>query len=333
MPLELGADADSTMVAQGQDARGQDVRGRGAPERPSLDALLNAGANIGQALRALREAQGLSLEDIARTTCIRRAYLQALEQMDIDQLPSRPFAVGYVRAFAQALGVSPERAVAKFRDDAPTPDEALKAPMGVTKPRDPRLSWLAGVGVVVVTAVVIWNVAQHAVAHDGAPTPPAPVNTAPPVAPLSAKGPVALGAAQPAPADSDVPTPYVTPGMAKDQNGKSVPLAPLGKAAVLNPRAAVYGAPADKAVLTVQAIRSASLVIRGADGSIYFARQLAAGESFRAPAGVAGLSIDVSEPQAFNVIKDGQPLGPLAAAQTPIAKITAPKAGAARLAG
>jgi cytoskeleton protein RodZ len=317
MALDFGAGADSSMVAKGRVAQGgHDGRGQG------LESLLNAGANIGQALRALREAQGLSLQQIAEATCIRRAYLQALEDMNIDQLPSRPFAIGYVRAFANALGVSAEAAVARFKDDVPNPDEALKAPVGVHKERDPRLSWLAGVGAMVITAVVIWNLAQHAVAHDGGPTPPVPVTNAPAPGLLASKGPVDLGAAQPAPADSDVPTPYVTPGMNKGADGKSIPVAPAAKA-TLNPRAAVYGAAANQAVLTVQALRAASLVIRGADGSIYFARQLAAGESYRAPAGVLGLTIDVAVPGAFNVIMNGQPLGPLQAAQTPIAKITA----------
>jgi cytoskeleton protein RodZ len=317
MPLDFGAGADSDMVATGSVAQGvHDGGGRG------LEPLLKAGANIGQALRALREARGLSLQQISETTFIRRAYLQALEDMNIDQLPSRPFAIGYVRAFAEALGVSSEAAVIRFKEDVPNPEGALKAPSGVHKERDPRLSWLAGVGAVVVTAVVIWNLAQHAVAHDGAPTPPVPVTNAPSVGPFSAKGPVSLGAAQPAPADSDVPTPYVTPGMNKGPDGKSVPMAPAAKAA-LNPRATVYGAAANQAVLTVQALRAASLVIRGADGSIYFARQMSAGESYRAPVGVVGLTIDVSTPQAFNVIMNGQALGPLQAAQTPIAKITA----------
>jgi len=315
MPLDSGEGADSIMVAK-----------VGGPEggRPGLESLLNAGADIGQALRALREAKGLSLQDIAQVTCIRRAYLQALEQMDIDQLPTGPFAVGYVRAYAQVLGVSPQLAVAKFREHTPSSSEALKAPSGMAKHRDPRLSWLAGACAVVVVSVVIWNVAQHAVAHDGAPTPPTPVTNAPPPAPLAARGPVALGAAQPAPADSDVPTPYVTPGMAKAVGGPDFVAAdPVpAKKVVLNPRAAVYGAPADRAVLTLQALKAASLVIRGSDGSIYFARQLAAGESFRAPANVPGLTIDVSQPQAFNVIVKGQSLGPLLTAQTPLGKLT-----------
>ena len=109
-----------------------------------LQSLLDAGANIGQALRSLREAKGLSLADIAGKTFIRRAYLQALEDLNIDQLPSRPFAVGYVKAYAEAVGASGDLAVRQFRKDAPSPDEALKAPVGVRKERDPRLSWLAG---------------------------------------------------------------------------------------------------------------------------------------------------------------------------------------------
>lgn len=320
MPLDLGSGADSDMVATEASAPG--VHGGAIP---GLESLLDAGANIGRALRALREAKGLSLTDIADKTCVRRAYLQALEDMNIDQLPSRPFAVGYVKAYAEALGASGELAVRQFRKDAPSPDEALKAPVGVRKERDPRLSWLAGACAVVATAVVIWNLAQHAVAHDGRPTPPVAVTNAPPPAPLAARGPVALGAAQPAPADSDVPQPYVTPGMAKAVGGPDAAAAaapPATPAKVfINPHAAVYGAPANQSVVTFRALRSASLVVKGADGSIYFARQLEPGEAFRAPK-VAGLTVEAPNFQAFDVIVAGQAHAPLQAATTPVSKLT-----------
>jgi len=327
MPLDFGASADSDMVATGAEAPG--VHGRA---NLGLASLLEAGANIGQALKALREAKNLSLSDIAKVTCVRRAYLQALEDMNIDQLPSRPFAVGYVKAYAEVLGANPDLAVRQFKKDAPSPDEALKAPVGVRKQRDPRLSWLAGGCAVVAVAVVVWNLAQHAVAHDGAPTPPVAVTNAPPPAPLSAKGPVALAAAQPAPADSDVPQPYVTPGMAKAVGGPDAVIAePAPPAKVfINPHAAVYGAAADRSTITLRAMRAASLVIKGPDGSIYFARQLAPGEAFRAPANVPGLTVDAPNPQAFEVIVSGQSHGPLQAAATPIAKLAIP---VAKLAG
>jgi cytoskeleton protein RodZ len=299
MPLDLGGGADSDVVASGASAPG--VHGEASL---GLQSLIDSGANVGQALRALREAKGLSLADIADKTCVRRAYLQALEEINIEQLPSRPFAVGYVKAYAEALGVSGELAVRQFRKDAPSPDEVLKAPVGVRKERDPRLSWLAGACAVVATAVVIWNLAQHAVAHDGLPTPPVAVNNAPPAAPLAARGPVALGAALPAPADSDVPQPYVTPGMAKAVGGAGAVVEPPPAPAkvFINPRAAVYGAPADRSVVTFRALRSASLVVKGGDGSIYFARQLQPGESCRAPANVPGLTGDAANPLALTLI-------------------------------
>jgi transcriptional regulator with XRE-family HTH domain len=317
MPLDLGAGADSDMVVTGAEAPG--VHG-GA--NLGLQSLIDSGASIGQALRALRETRNLSLADIAEKTRVRRAYLQALEDMNIDQLPARPFAVGYVKAYAEAVGASGELAVRQFRKDAPSPDEVLKAPLGVRKQRDPRLSWLAGACVVVGAAVVIWNLAQHAVAHDGHPSPPVAVTNAPPPAPLAAKGPVPLAAAQPAPADTDVPQPYVTPGMAKAVGGPEAAAPPAAPAKVfLNPRAAVYGAPADKSVVTLRALKSASLVIKGSDGSIYFARQLAAGEAFRVP-NVAGLTVDTPNFAAFDVRVAGQAHAPLQATSTPISKLT-----------
>jgi transcriptional regulator with XRE-family HTH domain len=317
MPLDLGGGADSDMVANGAG-----VPGVHEGRKLGFQSLLDAGAHIGQALKALREDKGLSLTDIADKTCVRRAYLQALEELNIDQLPSRPFAVGYVKAYAEAVGVRGDLAVRQFRKDVPSPDEALKAPVGVHKQRDPRLSWLAGACAVVATAVVIWNLAQHAVAHDGAPTPPVAATSAPPPAPLSARGPVALAAAQPAPADSDVPLPYVTPGMAKAVGGPDAAAPPPAPAKVfMNPHAAVYGAPADKSVVTLRALRSAPLVVKGADGSIYFARQLQPGEAFRVPANVPGLTVDAPNFQAFDVTVAGQPHDPLQAATTPVSKL------------
>ena len=251
MPLDFGARADSDMVAKEAVASG--VHGG---VNLGLQSLLDAGAHVGQALKALREQKKLSLADIAQTTCVRRAYLQALEELNIDQLPSRPFAIGYVKAYAEAVGASGELAVRQFRKDAPSPDEALKAPVGVHKERDPRLSWLAGVCAVVATAVVIWNLAQHAVAHDGAPTPPVAVTNAPRRRPWAAKAPVALAAAQPAPADSDVPQPYVTPGMAKAVGGRRRRRRRAGRAGqgVHELRAPPSTAPpADKSVVTLQA--------------------------------------------------------------------------------
>ena len=80
---------------------------------------LQSGADIGQALKALREFRKLSLEAVADTTRVRRAYLQAIEEMQLDKLPSRPFTIGYIRAYAEALGADAEAAVERFKAEEP----------------------------------------------------------------------------------------------------------------------------------------------------------------------------------------------------------------------
>ena len=54
------------------------------------------------------------------------------------------------------------------------------------------------------------------------------------------------------------------------------------------------------------------MVLRRQDGSIAFARHLSAGDSYRTPV-IAGLSVDVSDPSAFDVYVYGQFKGQLAA--------------------
>ena len=70
----------------------------------------------------------------------------------------------------------------------------------------------------------------------------------------------------------------------------------------------------------LQARESAALIVRSADGEVYFARQLAAGEAYRAP-DLRGLVIDVSEPTAFQVFVNGQTRGLLPGVQTPLSRL------------
>ena len=281
---------------------------------------MSGGAGFGGALRALRESRGLSLQEVADETRVRRAYLSALEEMRLDQLPSRPFTIGYVRAYAQALGIDPDHAVAKFKESAPAGHEPLRPPVGVRRQRDPRVSVAAVAGGLVVAAVVIWNLAQHAVAGDGPATPPIPVAPAAPQA-AAHQGPVALAAPQPAPAESDVPKPYITPGLAPPSTAVAPPPTAPGQPVAFVAKGAVYGAPAGQSAVTLQARKSALIIIRGADGAVYFARQLTVGQAYRAPTSLKGLVVDVSDPEAFDVYANGQLQGRLPAPQTPVAKL------------
>jgi cytoskeleton protein RodZ len=68
----------------------------------------------GQALRATREARGLTLQDIARVTHIRPAQLAALEADDYAALPSLTQARGFLRNYAEHLGLDPEVVLSRY---------------------------------------------------------------------------------------------------------------------------------------------------------------------------------------------------------------------------
>jgi len=71
---------------------------------------------VGAYFSAVREAAGYTIEDITTRTHIKAAYLNAIELMRLDDLPSRPFALGFVKTYADALGVDASAAVAKFKE-------------------------------------------------------------------------------------------------------------------------------------------------------------------------------------------------------------------------
>lgn len=320
-----------------------DLRNGGDRETSRAGALtptLEAGPDIGAALKAAREFRGLNLQELADATRIRRSYLAAIEEMRIDELPSRPFTIGYIRAYAAALGLDGDAAVERFRRDEPIPDTALRAPIGVSESKDPRLTLIIGGGMLVIAAIVLWNVAQRAMTADAPPP-----HTAPPAAIAKAKlgapaGPVALGAPLPAPVESTTPTPYETPGLAAATaaGGSSDAVIDAKKAAAAAPKAepaapteplpptfiargTVYGAEPGASQVTLQARKGVSLIVRGSGGAVYFARQLSAGQAYRVP-NLKGLNLEVSDPAAFQVFVGGQSKGLMPAPTIAAEKLT-----------
>lgn len=72
---------------------------------PMSDGESRLPATVGVQLKAARESHGLSLKDIAATTRITSRHVQAIEDGEYDLLPGRPYALGFVRSYARAVGL------------------------------------------------------------------------------------------------------------------------------------------------------------------------------------------------------------------------------------
>jgi cytoskeletal protein RodZ len=83
-------------------------------------------AGIGAALRRARESRGLSLEEAARDTRIRRQFLEAIEEDDFDRLLGDVHVRGCLRTYASYLRLSPDKVVTAYV--ASLPEDAEPAP-------------------------------------------------------------------------------------------------------------------------------------------------------------------------------------------------------------
>jgi len=303
---------------------------------------IDQGAHVGEALKAAREYHGVSLERLAEITKVRANYLAAIEEMRLADLPSRPFVAGYIRAYARALGLDGDLAAARFNAAGPVGESRLPNPLGVEAGPDNRVGLVFTIGLVLIGAIVLWNVVQRLLPDNPSPAQAqhAAVEQAALKAPAAVAGPggaaIDLGAPLPAPVESTTPPPYETPGLAAAtaaaQPGDTVtalpdvrePAEPVPPASPpvgpFQPKGQVFGAAPEASVVTLQARKPTSIIVRGAGDQVLFARQLAEGEAYRVPA-VPGLVVDSPMTEAVDVYVGGQGKSILPPGVTPVSKL------------
>ena len=131
---------------------------------------------IGKQLRDARERLGLSLEEVERSTRIRIHHLEALEQGDLQALPSNVQARGFLHNYAEFLGLDPEGITLRYAEGLQAartkPTAAVRLDTDTTRPairvQRKRFGWfssdilVAGVTTLAVLAVLIWGVGRVA---------------------------------------------------------------------------------------------------------------------------------------------------------------------------
>lgn len=71
--------------------------------------------NVGELLRNTRLKKGKTLGDVSKDLCIRKFYLEAIENLSSKDLPPIPYGLGFVRSYAEYLGLNSPRIVQAYR--------------------------------------------------------------------------------------------------------------------------------------------------------------------------------------------------------------------------
>jgi TonB family protein len=117
--------------------------------------------SVGSFLEAVRDRQGLSIATVSDRTHVKASYIEAIERMLMNGLPSRPYAIGFVRVYAEALGLDPAPVVERFKSEtgiaAGKRAQEAAAPVAAPSPAErAEPSRLSLVAVLAILAFMIW---------------------------------------------------------------------------------------------------------------------------------------------------------------------------------
>lgn len=95
---------------------------------------LKAHDSIADTLRLARQEHGQDLRTVAQVLRIRHAYLEAIEKGDFEQLPGTAYAIGFLRTYAEFLGLDGELIVERYKHEVqgaePKLDLVFPEPVG-----------------------------------------------------------------------------------------------------------------------------------------------------------------------------------------------------------
>jgi transcriptional regulator with XRE-family HTH domain len=119
------SDGNDAVTTDGGMDQNDDGKGADAP----LSNEVTASTSVAAQLKGAREALGLSLADVASRTRITQRHVVAVETGDYASLPGRPYAIGFARSYAQAVGLD-SKAIAEgvrreLNSSAPRPEPRL----------------------------------------------------------------------------------------------------------------------------------------------------------------------------------------------------------------
>jgi cytoskeleton protein RodZ len=297
-----------------------------------LDAPLET---VGQDLRTARLRRGDDLASVSRVLKIRKDHLEALEEDRLDALPGRTYAVGFVRSYAEYLGLDSGQCVERFKAEIAGRSE-YTTPVQVIEEDDHRRlpqGWMLIAGVVLLLlaygAYHLIVSADEMLSQPVTPAPPQameapkaapkqvvrvqappPSNTAPVQTPaiVDASGTVAQQADVPPAANPSASAQL--PPLSAPATGTPVPSTqstPGTEVAALPP-GEVYGQLNKNSRVVLRVHETTRILVMGPGKTILINRTLRPGDTYQVP-NMVGLTLTTPDGGAVEVDLDGAAMG------------------------
>lgn len=234
---------------------------------------------VGEILRRARVYYNQSVDDVGAILRIRSSHLEAIEQGRIDDLPGRVYAFGFVRAYAEYLGLDGEKIVRLFKSQigiqvVDRPD--LHMPAAASESKSPNV-------IVVVGSLLVLAMGLSSLMFMGGNEEKVEITAAREIPPVPQEMYEDVGDVGPFPTATAVTQDQIT----------------------------TDAKPAGAPPLVLKLKDSAWVEIRDVSGKALLSRILKPGDSYIVPAAVKGLVLDTGNVGALEFTVDGKVMSPL----------------------
>lgn len=176
---------------------------------PAMDGVegVDGYDGIGAEFAATRRHAGLDVSHVAATLRIRQEHLTAIEEGRFPDLPAPAYAVGFVRSYAEFLGMDAGAAIQAFKEETQSSRErvSLIFPTADAEDRVPR-GWLLGMSAVLALVIFgAWFYSQNSDLIRPERVPEAPTRVVDQPGPAVGAEDVALAAPNANPAPVGIP--------------------------------------------------------------------------------------------------------------------------------
>jgi cytoskeleton protein RodZ len=275
---------------------------------------------VGQDLRAARLRRGDDLATVSKALKIRKDHLESIEEDRIESLPGRTYAVGFVRSYADYLGLDSGQCVERFRAEIAGREhaDAQQQVQVIDEDEHRRLpqGWkiIAGVVVLAMLYGAYYLITATSSTPPMTPAPPSldgrTASTAPATTPAPTPTPANTAAAPSAPATPPAATttpptnPSTTPAPGTPPaTGAAAPAVPDNL-----PQGLVYGKQNGNARVVLRVHQTTHILVQGQDGMVYINRNLNPGDTYQVP-NLVGLTLTTANANAVEIDLDGSSMG------------------------
>lgn len=272
---------------------------------PDADAPLDT---VGADLRAARGRKGVDIATVSDQLKIKPEHLTALEDGDISALPGRAYAIGFLRSYAEYLGLDPAACIERFKTEIAGRGEPEEQVVSFQAAEDMQRKLPQGwiVFVVLLLIAVVWGgyylsqSANRMLTQSITPVPSTPSSQ------QLATQPRPAPAAPPAASQAVAVIPSPTATVASVQR----PTPSATSAPTDLPTGTQYGLVNKNYRLMLRIHKVTRVLVQGPTGTVYINRALQPGDTYQAP-NVSGLLITTGDADAVEVILDSESVGRL----------------------